>query len=611
MKTKDTLRSTSVAVAAFLLCATAQGAVLNLTGAYTTDYDYTATENTTINLNGVTFTDCSLKLRGDKTFTINLVEGTQNIFTMDNDNKELIKATKNSNIVFTGAGSIELTSTKRITDSGAPSGIVVCNNLTVQGGDIKVTFDQNKSDTSCIFVKGNYLQTGGKVKVDMDKKNCTNEFSGVHLDTAGTLFTLSGGKFSAEISGTKSRAIDLKKSCTATFSDCDVSVEFEGPGGRFVNGGTLVFESGSYNFTTNITAKMTAAYYPTSISAIKADYSITVRGGDFEADLPLVDSEVFTTDSETGTFVSISGGEFDLVAGNDCIHANGDITISGGRIRGVSVFDDAIDANGSMTISGGSIRAWSTADMAHGLDVNRGSRLTITGGTIVATDGVDAIKLGTSGSGEVGKVTFSQPTYYGTLPADDYSAKYLVLDGVTNDVPFTIKTRLPAFPAGSSFNLLVSVPGRTAAVPDPLTIAQAYADANSRTPIVFEKKATADGRTITTKEGDVLSVPAYYDIMPSIGKSKIFTLSLNDLAAPEYSDLETDGVATIVVEGDTVYVGVRTLAGLVYRLISANGISADAEWTELGDPMTGTGSAERLQCARTADHAFYKVRVSD
>ena len=611
MQKTDYARLSGIAILALLCIAEVRGAVLNLSGAYTTDYDYTATENTTINLNGVTFTDCCLKLRGDKTFTINLVEGTQNVFTMDNDNKELIKATKDSNIVFTGNGILELTSTKRITDNKQPSGILVCNNLTVQGGDIKVTFDQDKSDTSCIFVKGNYLQTGGKVKVDMNKKNCTNEFSGVHLDTAGTLFTLSGGKFSAEISGTKSRAIDLKKSCTATFSNCEVSAEFEGPQGRFVNGGSIVFDSGTYNFTTNITSKMTSAYYPTAISAVKADFSIVVNGGDFEADLPLVDSEVFTTDSESGTFVTIYDGDFDLVSGNDCIHANGNINIHGGKIRGVSIYDDVIDANNNMTISGGSIRAWSTAREAHGLDVNKGSRLTISGGTIVATDGVDAIKLGDSGSSEVGKVTFTQPTYYGTVSADDFSAKYLVLDGATNDVPFTIKTRLPDFPAGSSFNLLVSVPGRTASVPEPKTVAEAYADANSRTPIVFEKKATANGRTITTREGDVLEVPAHYDVSPSPGKSKVFTLQLNDNAAPEYSNLETDGVATIAVVGDTVYVGVRTLSGLVYRLVSASGLSADDEWTELGDPMTGTGSAERLQCARTADHAFYKVRVSD
>ena len=198
----------------------------------------------------------------------------------------VIKATKNGNIVFTGTGSAELTSTKRITDGGKPSGIVVCHNLTVQGGDITVTFDQDKSDTSCLFVKGNYLQTGGRVKVDMHKKNCTNEFAGVHLDTANTTFTLSGGTFKAEIAGTRSRAIDLKKSCTATFRNCDVSAKFEGPGGRFASGGTLVFESGEYDFRTNITSKMTAAYYPTGLRAVRADSSITIRGGRFKADLP-------------------------------------------------------------------------------------------------------------------------------------------------------------------------------------------------------------------------------------------------------------------------------------------------------------------------------------
>jgi hypothetical protein len=609
MKTTDCARLLGMIMASLLCFEAARGAVLNLSGEYTDGYEYEATEDTTVNLNGVVFQDCGLKLRGDKTFTINLVEGTQNVFTMYNENKELIKATKKSNIVFTGSGPLELTSTKRITDQDARSGVLVCNNLTVEGGDIKVTFDQNKSDTSCILVKGNYLQTGGKVKVDMKKKNCTNEFSGVHLE--GSSFQLLGGKFSAEIAGTKSRAINLKSAAAATFRDCDVSAEFEGPQGRFVNGGKLVFESGTYNFTTNITEKMTPAYYPTAISAVKADSSITVKGGDFEADLPLADSEVFTTDSDTGTFVEIHGGEFDLLAGNDCIHANGYIKIFGGRIFGVSVFDDVIDANSSMVISGGSVRAWSTAAGAHGLDVNKGSSLTISGGTVVATDGVDAIKLGDTASGQVGKVVFTQSTYYGTLPTDGYSAKYLALEGATNGVPFVVKPRLPSFPAGRDFNLLVSVPGRTASAPTPLTVAQAYADADSRTPIVFEKKATVSGNAITTREGDVLDVPAHYDITPSAGRSKTFALGLNDLAIPEYADLEVDGMAAISVEGDEVYVGVRTLAGLSYRLFAANGLSADAEWTEVGGPVSGTGSAERLQCARTADHAFYKVRASD
>ena len=600
-----------VAVFAAAFCVGAHGAVLDLSGAYTSDYDYTATEDTTVNLNGVAFTDCTLKLRGDKTFTINLVGGTQNVFTMTNANKELIKATKNSNIVFTGSGSAELTSTKRITDGGKPSGIIVCNNLTVAGGDIKVTFDQDKSDTSCVFVKGNYLQTGGTVKVDMNKKNCTNEFSGVHLDTADTSFTLAGGTFKAEIAGTRSRAIDLKKSCTATFGDCEVSAKFEGPGGRFVSGGALVFEGGSYDFATNITSKMTAAYYPTGLRAVRADSSITIRGGRFKADLPLADSEIFTNDSDTGTFVSISGGEFDLVAGNDCVHANGDITFSGGTLRGVSA-DDILDANGDMTISGGFIYAWATESETHGLDVNKRCRLTIEGGIVVATDGIAAIKIGTAGSSEVGAATFTQPTYYGTLSTDGYSGKYLVLQGETNGVPFVIKPRLPAFPAGNTFNLLVSVPGRTESLPPAKNVAEAYSDANSRTPLVFEEKASISDHTLTTKAGDVLQIPAHYDVTPATGKSKVFTLALNGLATPVYSDLASDGIAAIDVGGAVVSVGVRTREGLSYQLLSATGIASDAVWTPKGEPVPGTGSAIRLQCPRTTEaQAFYKVKATD
>ena len=585
--------------------------MITLSGAYTSDYVYTnATEDTTIHLNGVSFTDCSLKLVGDRTFTINLVEGTQNTFTMAGANKELIKATKNSNIVFAGTGSAELTSTKRITDGGKPSGIVVCNDLTVQGGDITVTFDQDKSDTSCLFVKGNYLQTGGRVKVDMNKKNCTNEFSGVHLDTKNTTFKLLGGEFRAEIAGTRSRAIDLKKTCTATFRDCDVSAKFEGPGGRFASGGTLVFEGGEYDFRTNITSKMTPAYYPTGLSAIKADYSITVSGGDFEADLPLAGSEVFTTDSTTGTFVSISGGTFDLVAGNDCIHANGDITVSGGTIRGVSG-DDIIDANGSMTISGGDVRAYATAPLAHGLDVNKGGRLTIEGGIVVATDGIGAIRLGTAGSTEVGKTTFAQPAYYGTLSTDDYSEKYLVLEGATNGVPFAIKPRLPALPAGTNFNLLVSLPGRTASVPSPKTIEEAYSDANSRTPLVFERKASVSDHTIASREGETLQIPDHYDISPETGKSKVFALSLNELARPVFSDLASDGVAAFAGSNGTAHVGVRTREGLSYWLVASTSLLANADWIPAGATNEGTGEAVRLSGPATNDWTFYKVEAGD
>ncbi len=223
-----------------------------------------------------------------------------------------------------------------------------------------------------MWLKGNYLQTGGKMKVKGDKKNCTNEFTGVYLESDNVTFTLQNGVFNAEMGGTKSRAIDLRKTGKACFVDGRCKMEFAGPEGRFVSGGTVLLEGGEFNFTTNITAKMTDPnFYPHNLCAIKADSSITITGGDFEAVLPLEGSEIFKTDAVTGTFIDISGGRFDLVSGNDCIAAN------------------------------------------------------------------------------------------------DYSSKYLRLNGATNGVAFAVTPRLPSFPDGNVFNLLVSVPGRAASAPKP------------------------------------------------------------------------------------------------------------------------------------------------
>lgn len=601
-------------------------ATVTLTGNPAT-VEYTFKTDTTVNLNGVTIADRTLKFTSYNndapvTVTLNLVEGTQNTFTMDNDNKELIKATKKTSLIIAGAGAMTLTSTKRITDGTdettgekIPSAVVVCNNLTVNGGDTKVVYDSDKPDTYCVLVKGNYLQTGGKFKVDASKKNKDTEFVGLRMDTKSTTFTLEGGKFNAEIAGTNSRAIDLRGSCTATFEDGDVKCEFEGPGTRFVNDGTIVFNGGVYEFITNITAKMTSAYYPTNAIAVKTDKTITINGGDFEADLPLVGSEIFkTTDPGDGSnaAIRITAGELDLVAGNDCISANGDIVISGGHIRATSVYDDALDANANLTISGGDIRAYATAIDTHGMDVNSGKvsgvkkTLTISGGIVVATDGPSTHKIGDNYT-DVGKKSFTQATYYGTLAFAGYAGKYLTLSGTTNGVPFTIKPRLPANFATTGdgkFNLLVSVPGRSASLPAAQTAAQAFADANSRTPLVFERKATVAGHTVTTKFGEVLTIPEYYDLTPSEGAAKTITLQLNSQAAPSIKSAEAKGA--------NFNVGVQTLSGLRYQLVTADSPSApSANWSTVGAAKTGDGKDLSLPAPMAGNAGFFRVRVSD
>lgn len=482
-------RLVAAAVAAFGVAlvpeARAEEEVVTLAGVQTSQCEIVRKTDTRVRLNGVDFRDCQLKLVGDVTFTLELVGGTTNVFTMTGEGqpddwkaKECIKATKKSNIVFEGEGRLELLGKKRVTDGTDKkgrrkrSGVLVCNDLTVRGGDIEVTFDNEKNDTSCILLKGGYLQTGGRVKLDLHKKNCTNELHGVTFGNAGTTFALEGGEFIAEIAGTKSRAIDLKKTGMAYFRGGRVRAKFEGPEGRFVNGGALIrFEGGSYSFTTNVTGKMTAGYYPKKLKAVRADEAVEIAGGEFRADLPLEGSEVFTNDGQDGTDITVSGGRLDLRAGDDCISANRNIVVSGGRIRGVGG-DDVLDANGSLTIEGGEILAFATAPGTHALDVNSGSRggarktLTVSGGVVVGTDGLDAIPIGTR-SREVGAADFRQATYYGAgLATADWSGRRLSVGGVTNGVPFAVDVQLPEFPAGRTFNLIVSAPGRAATAPE-------------------------------------------------------------------------------------------------------------------------------------------------
>ncbi len=603
---------------------------ITLTGSYNADVERTFTTDTTVNLNGVTFTDCTLKFISANetrpvTVTLNLMEGTTNVFNMDNENKELIKATKKTNLVITGPGAMTLTSTKRITDGTdtdtglkIPSALLVCNNLTVNGGDSKIVYDTDKPDTYCVLVKGNYLQTNGKIKVDASKKNKEIEFVGLRLDSKNTTFDLRGGKFNAEIAGTNGRAIDLRGSCTATFTNCEVKCEFEGPGARFINDGTIVFNGGTYEFTTNITAKMTTAFYPVDVAAVRTDKSITINGGDFEADLPLSGSEVFkTVDPEDLTAtrppITIKGGDLDLVAGDDCISAFGDVIISGGHIRATSVGDDAIDANGSLTISGGDIRAYATATQAHGLDVNNGKvdgqkkTLTISGGVVIATDGPGAVKIGVS-STEVGNANFQQSTYYGSVGISNYAGKYLSLSGTVNGAPVVVKPRLPTgFPTSgaSTFNLLVSLPGiSTTTAPSALSATAAYSDYSSHNPLAFERKSEVSGNTITTKFGETITIPDYYTLIPDTGKTKQVELSLNALATPT--------IISAAVEGANFAAGVQTLSRLRYRLVAAGSPSAaDDEWTMVGSETVGDGQTKKLTAPKTGNARFYKVRVAD
>ena len=118
-------------------------------------------------------------------------------------------------------------------------------------------------------------------------------------------------------------------------------------------------------------------------------------------------------------------------AGDDCLSAQGNIDISGGKVYANSTGNDAIDANGNITIDGGLVLAYTTATEAddngsYGLDVNNTEAnphtITVNGGTLVALSGPGA--------------TYAQPAGTQTVictnnitAVSDFSNKYITLTG--------------------------------------------------------------------------------------------------------------------------------------------------------------------------------------
>lgn len=148
-------------------------------------------------------------------------------------------------------------------------------------------------------------------------------------------------------------------------------------------------------------------------------------------------------------------------------------------------------------------------------------------------------------------------------------------------------------------------------MPEAKTAEEAYSDRSSHNPMVFDKKATVDDHTVTTKDGSTISVPAWYDLLPAEGKTKTVTLSLNDLATPVYCDAVDDGVEAISVEGNVVSVGVKTLAGLKYTLRGTENVATAFDlWPVVGETVSGDGTAKALT-ATVGEKGFFRVSVAD
>ncbi|KAA6311561.1 Carbohydrate-binding domain-containing protein, partial [termite gut metagenome] len=120
----------------------------------------------------------------------------------------------------------------------------------------------------------------------------------------------------------------------------------------------------------------------TAANAVKSDGDLTVNGG-------AIVLRTYGTEAEgleSKNILTITGGNIDIQAYDDCINASRHIQIDGGSIYCSSATNDGIDSNGTLTITGGLIVSAGSARPEEGFDCDR-NRFTITGGTLVGIGG--------------------------------------------------------------------------------------------------------------------------------------------------------------------------------------------------------------------------------
>ncbi len=357
---------------------------------------------------------------------------------------------------FTGEGTVKL--------EGADT-LATVSNLVVKSGtlDIKST-GVSANKTPVVNVLGFVEQTGGTINLDIDVgMDADKQIYGIYVankdkkDVNGdsTVYALfDGGLFNARVGGNKSSAVYInKKSVDTTFKGGEtLTAVLNGVDPRFVSAsGDLKLK----RFAVDVTMTDDS----TSVGgarAFKSDKSISITDGHYVVSLPEQNAEIFSAADS----IRIDGGVFELEAGDDCFSAMTNITVNGGLVYAVSLYNDVFDSNGDMELNGGTILAYTTANGHEAFDVEPEQtesggdvhQLRINGGTIFATGGKSADWPDDLVSG-TGVTVFQGED----LSKSDYSAKYLTLTGAAN-VKYT--ARLPEFPE-SQIAVLATCPGFT------------------------------------------------------------------------------------------------------------------------------------------------------
>ena len=335
-----------------------------------------------VKLNGVNITNpdsAALNLLSNKRAYIILNDGTTNTLADGTGGSHKGALYCKGKLLFNGNGSLSVT-------GNTNNGIHSADYIVFRKGNniyVKSTAGNGIKANDGVFVNGGILN----VEVSAAAAKGINSESHIIINGGRTtVLTTGDGIYDTEDKEAKGAAC-VKADSTLTVNGGEMKLKSTGSGGKGISVDMEAkFNSGSvYIVTTG--GQFKSNNDTSSPKGIKTDGNITISGGRIWVHTSGYNGEGIETKKE----MNITGGEVASYAYDDAINSKGNMTISGGYVYAQGQHNDGLDANGNCYIKGGLVYAICSGTPEVAIDANteKGYKLYLTGGTIMAVGGLE------------------------------------------------------------------------------------------------------------------------------------------------------------------------------------------------------------------------------
>ncbi|MBO4820838.1 MAG: carbohydrate-binding domain-containing protein [Prevotella sp.] len=335
-----------------------------------------------VKLNGVNITNpdsAALNLLSGKRAYVILADGTTNTLVDGKGGSHQGALYCKGKLLFNGSGSLSVTGN---TNNGIHSADYIifrkCNNIYV-----KSTAGNGIKANDGVYVNGGVLN----IEVSASAAKGINSESHIIINGGRTtVLTAGDGTYDSDDKEAKGAAC-IKADSTLTVNGGELKLKSTGSGGKGINVDMEANFNGGSVYVVTTGGQFKSNNDTSSPKGIKTDGNITISGGRIWVRTSGYKGEGIETKKE----MLITGGEVASYAYDDAINSMGNMTINGGYVYAQGQHNDGLDANGNCYIKGGLVYAICSGSPEVAIDANteRGYKLYVTGGTIVAIGGLE------------------------------------------------------------------------------------------------------------------------------------------------------------------------------------------------------------------------------